>query len=93
VPEHGVPKSSKEAEIVVLRPEDAELFVRLKTLRKSIADRDGVPPYVIFPDKSLREMARVLPCDEDQFRIISGVGEYKLKKYGADFISAIKNGM
>lgn len=92
VPEHGVPKSSKEAEIVVLRPEDAELFVRLKTLRKSIADRDGVPPYVIFPNKSLWEMARVCPCDEEQFRTIAGVGEYKMKKYGADFISAIKNG-
>ena len=70
--------------------EDPDLFQRLKTLRKSLADSQGVPPYIIFPDKSLREMAITRPCDRGQFASISGVGEFKLEKYGPSFISEIK---
>jgi ATP-dependent DNA helicase RecQ len=56
-----------------------------------MADQARVPPYVIFPDKSLREMARTKPCDLHNFRNISGVGEIKREKYGLVFTSAIKN--
>jgi ATP-dependent DNA helicase RecQ len=69
---------------------DEKLFLHLKNLRKAIADQAGVPPYVIFPDKSLREMARTRPCNVQNFRTISGVGEIKLEKYGVVFTSAIK---
>jgi ATP-dependent DNA helicase RecQ len=70
--------------------EDPALFQRLKILRKSLADQQGVPPYVIFPDKSLREMAMVKPYDREHFAGISGVGEFKLAKYGPAFIDEIK---
>lgn len=70
--------------------EDADLFQRLKSLRKSIADKNCVPPYVIFPDRSLFEMASSRPCDRAQFGCVSGVGEFKLKTYGPAFIAAIK---
>jgi ATP-dependent DNA helicase RecQ len=70
--------------------EDPDLFQRLKSLRKSLADSHGVPPYVIFPDKSLREMAITRPCDRGQFASISGVGEFKLEKYGPSFINEIR---
>jgi ATP-dependent DNA helicase RecQ len=70
--------------------EDTALFQRLKSLRKSLADSQGVPPYVIFPDKSLREMATVQPCNPEQFATISGVGEYKLVNYGPVFIDEIR---
>jgi ATP-dependent DNA helicase RecQ len=70
--------------------EDPALFLRLKSLRKTLADSQGVPPYVIFPDKSLREMATIRPCDQEHFAGISGVGEYKLGKYGPAFIDEIR---
>ncbi|MEN6443552.1 MAG: DNA helicase RecQ [Methanoregula sp.] len=69
---------------------DGELFRHLKSLRKSIADRNCVPPYVIFPDRSLLEMASSRPRDRAQFGCLPGVGEFKLKTYGPAFIAAIR---
>ena len=68
---------------------DETLFLRLKQLRKTLADADRVPPYVVFSDRSLREIARVKPADQDAFRTISGVGDRKLEKYGPVFIAAV----
>jgi ATP-dependent DNA helicase RecQ len=68
-----------------------KLFSQLKNLRKSLADHASVPPYVIFSDRSLREMAEIKPCDLHSFKNINGVGEVKLEKYGSMFISAIKD--
>jgi ATP-dependent DNA helicase RecQ len=70
--------------------DDPALFQCLKSLRKNLADSAGVPPYVIFPDKSLREMARIRPCNPEHFAGILGVGEYKLVKYGPVFINEIR---
>ncbi|QSZ66469.1 DNA helicase RecQ [Methanofollis aquaemaris] len=89
-PEAGAKKRARPQSNEPTDPEDRELFLRLKTLRKSIADRDSVPPYIIFPDRSLREMAGARPCDRESFGNITGVGEFKLKKYGPEFISAIE---
>ena len=68
---------------------DLTLFNRLKTLRKKLADKEHVPPYVIFSDASLQEMARVFPQSLSDFINIKGVGEHKLKKYGEIFIKEI----
>jgi len=70
-------------------PCDENLFLQLKNLRKFIADRENVPPYVIFHDRSLREMARMQPRDNGSFRSIVGVGDHKLEKYGPAFIEMI----
>jgi ATP-dependent DNA helicase RecQ len=70
--------------------EETALYQRLKSLRKSLADSQGVPPYVIFPDKSLREMATTRPRDREHFANISGVGMFKLEKYGPVFIGEIR---
>jgi ATP-dependent DNA helicase RecQ len=70
-------------------PEE-KLFLHLKQVRKTLADTEKVPPYVVFSDKSLREMARIKPADNDTFRMINGVGDVKLEKYGPVFIPAIK---
>ncbi|WP_298666097.1 DNA helicase RecQ [uncultured Methanofollis sp.] len=85
-PEGGAKKRQVED---ALSPEDRELFVALKTLRTSIADRDGVPPSVVFPDRSLIEMARLHPSDRESLGEIPGVGAVRLEKYGPDVISAI----
>ncbi len=66
-----------------------ELFEKLKKLRRQIAYEETVPPYVIFSDVSLQEMARKKPTDESLFAIVKGVGEFKSKKYGERFINEI----
>jgi ATP-dependent DNA helicase RecQ len=68
---------------------DDALFQRLKALRKEIADRSGVPAYVVFNDRTLSEMAARRPSSPDQLLDISGVGQNKLARYGAQFLSAI----
>lgn len=81
-------KKKAPAKIVGLEY-DQELFNQLRILRKQIADRDGVPPYVVFGDASLAEMAATLPTDDEAFLQINGVGQTKLQRYGAEFIEEI----
>ena len=66
-----------------------ELFEKLRVLRKELADAGGVPPFVVFGDKSLIEMAAHLPSDDEEFLYIHGVGANKLNKYGPAFLQAI----
>jgi ATP-dependent DNA helicase RecQ len=68
---------------------DEELFERLRQLRKSLADERNVPAYIVFSDVSLRQMARHYPADDEQLARINGVGEKKLKEFGAAFLSEI----
>jgi ATP-dependent DNA helicase RecQ len=70
--------------------DDIDLFERLRSLRKSLAQNQGVPPYMVFSDKTLHEMSRNRPVTLAGFREISGVGDAKLEKYGADFIQEIR---
>lgn len=81
-------KKRSEKKIVGLEY-DQELFNQLRILRKEIADRDGVPPYVVFGDASLAEMAATLPTDQDAFLQINGVGKAKLQRYGHEFMEEI----
>jgi ATP-dependent DNA helicase RecQ len=66
------------------------VFEELRALRKQLAAARGVPPFAIFADSSLREMALRLPHDEMSFLAITGVGEVKLKKFGPLFLNKIK---
>ena len=67
------------------------LFERLRRLRKSLADEHSVPPYVIFHDKTLHEMAATQPLDLQHMGEISGVGEKKLEKFGKAFLREIED--
>ncbi len=69
---------------------DPELFAIMKDLRKSMAAKLEVPPYVIFQDISLQQMATVYPVTIDELRTIPGVGEGKAKRYGQPFCDLIK---
>mgnify|MGYP001169817070 CR=1 FL=1 len=69
---------------------DEELFRRLRNLRKTIADAAGVPPFVIFSDKSLVGMSAELPTDNEAFLNVHGVGIHKLKRYGEKFLAEIR---
>ena len=66
-----------------------ELFERLRVLRKRIADSQNVPPYVVFTDSTLEDMARLRPTSPDAFRNVSGVGERKLEMFGTAFLTEI----
>ena len=72
-----------------LTPESATLFDVLRALRKRLADEHGLPPYVVFHDSTLREMAERRPLTLDQFADLPGVGNAKLTRYGGPFIAAI----
>ena len=67
------------------------LFEKLRALRKKLADDVNVPPFVIFADTALREMAHYLPLNNKDFLSIGGVGDKKLEQYGADFLAVINN--
>ena len=68
---------------------DEALFEKLRALRKQLADDRAVPPYIIFSDVSLRQMARNYPANDQDFSRISGVGEKKLREFGAAFLREI----
>ena len=68
---------------------DEALFEKLRGLRKRLADEQAVPPYIIFSDVSLRQMARNYPANEREFARVSGVGERKLREFGEVFLAEI----
>lgn len=68
---------------------DEGLFEKLRTLRREIADREGVAAFIVFSDASLRDMARRKPRDPREFLEVSGVGNYKAEKYGSAFLEKI----
>jgi ATP-dependent DNA helicase RecQ len=69
---------------------DEALFEKLRALRKQLADERGVPPYIVFSDVSLRQMARFYPANDAGFSRISGVGDRKLHEFGAAFLGEIE---
>lgn len=71
-------------------PLDQDLFAALRQHRKSIADAAGVAAYMIFSDKTLKDMAVKKPQDLEGFKEVSGVGEYKANKYGESFLAVIQ---
>lgn len=71
-------------------PIDSALFERLRELRKSIADREGVPPFVIFHDATLREMCQRMPTTEQAMRSVKGIGDAKFAKYGTSFLALLR---
>ncbi|AKP66561.1 DNA helicase RecQ [Companilactobacillus ginsenosidimutans] len=69
---------------------DTKLFEKLRKLRLSLAHAADVPPFVIFSDKTLRDMCKVMPKTSQEFLSVSGVGHAKLERYGDKFIHEIK---
>lgn len=69
---------------------DKDLFARLRFLRKQIADLENIPPYIVFNDATLQEMAEFLPTSKVEMLEINGVGERKFERFGQAFMSLIK---
>ena len=87
----GASKSGgkKSAGKVQIAPEDQELWEELRECRKYLSEEHNVPPYVIFHDATLKEMLDVMPMSGSELLTLTGVGDSKLEKYGADFIEII----
>ncbi|MDY4604126.1 DNA helicase RecQ [Clostridium tertium] len=81
----------KEVKIKSTSNDNNTLFEILRELRFNIANEEGVPPYIIFGDNTLREMSTKYPLNLEELMNISGVGEVKLNKYGEIFINTIKD--
>ena len=69
---------------------DSDLFEQLRALRKEISQREDIPPYVVFHDSTLREMAEVCPTDQVSMLAIKGMGETKFARYGHSFMEVIR---
>ena len=69
---------------------DHTVFEALRVVRRQIAEERGVPPYLIFSDASLRDMARGRPMTLEDFRAVKGVGDWKLETFGARFVTALR---
>ena len=82
----GAAKSYTKTQI---SPEDQELWDELRECRKYLAEEHNVPPYLIFHDATLKEMLDIMPMSRSELLTITGVGESKLEKYGADFVEII----
>ena len=79
----------KQAVTVSTITDNDPLFEHLRMLRKEIADEEKVPPFVIFSDKTLREICEKKPAELESMRFISGIGEVKFEKYGKRFFDAL----
>ncbi|MEX4028016.1 DNA helicase RecQ [Haemophilus influenzae] len=69
---------------------DKDLFARLRFLRKQIADKENIPPYIVFNDATLQEMAQYMPTNNIEMLQINGVGSIKLERFGLPFIKLIQ---
>lgn len=74
----------------IKREEDDELFERLRQLRKELSQKEGVPPYVIFHDSTLKELSQICPTDKETMLTIKGIGAAKFEKYGSYFLACVQ---
>ncbi len=88
----AAPRPSKPAPAKAepLSPDDHRLFEELRELRRRLAQEQGVPPYVVFGDVALRQMAIRRPTSDQAFLGVSGVGQTKLRRYGPAFLQVIR---
>ncbi|WP_303014885.1 DNA helicase RecQ [uncultured Bacteroides sp.] len=82
--------TTKELPFGLSATENEELFEALRRLRKQLADQEGFPAYIVLSDKVLHLLSVSRPMTIEEFGNISGIGEYKKKKYGKDFVNLIK---
>lgn len=83
-------KKHRRRELELAQGEDAALFRELRKLRKQLAEEEGIPPYVVFNDATLLELAQFKPVTEDEMLMINGVGYRKLERFGEAFLDCIR---
>ena len=92
LPQRDLKQTQRERRLAAL-PDygvDEELFQALRHVREKLAAREFVPAYIIFSDATLRDMCSKRPSNEEEMLAISGVGKYKMDKYGEAFLAALE---
>jgi superfamily II DNA helicase RecQ len=92
---NGRPPSAKKSKIdyrEVLSEEDFAVFAKLRSLRKTLAEKDGVPAYALFTNEQLAEMVRRRVHTNSGLKEIEGIGQARVDKYGASFITILREG-
>jgi ATP-dependent DNA helicase RecQ len=91
---HGAPVSPQarrsSAESAPLDPEGEALFERLRAWRSEVARKEGIPPYIVFNDRTLRALAAARPADEDALLRVSGIGPAKAEAYGTALLELLR---
>ena len=82
--------SRKPSQTENLSEKGQKLFEELRKLRYELARKRGIPPYMVFSDKTLRDMCIRLPLTEEELLDVNGMGEKKLEQYGGSFLEKIK---
>ncbi|MFW7524820.1 ATP-dependent DNA helicase RecQ [Vibrio ostreicida] len=90
VPRLDTAVRSAKSDKLISKNYDKKLFAKLRKLRKAIADEDGLPPYVVFSDATLIDMAEILPTSYGEMLAVNGVGQRKLEKYADSFLDLIQ---
>ena len=92
LPQHDLKQTRREQQLANM-PDygvDEVLFQKLRRVREKLAAKEFVPAYIVFSDATLRDMCNKRPLDEEQMLAISGVGKYKMDKYGEAFLTALR---
>lgn len=90
VPRLAVPRSKNNSQKFYGAHYDRKLFASLRKLRKAIADEENIPPYVVFNDATLIEMAEQMPLTSNEMLAVNGVGQRKLERFGQPFMLMIR---
>jgi ATP-dependent DNA helicase RecQ len=85
-----VKKAKEKKKVTYFEDYEVEIFDKLRVLRKEIATQNKIPPYVVFSDKTLKELSNVMPTDKVGMLDIHGIGEVKFERYGEAFIALIE---
>ncbi len=85
-----IKKVKPKKEIIDISNFNQEIFENLRALRRTISQREGVPPYIVFSDKTLKELSLTIPKNKEQMLNINGIGEVKFEKYGKEFLELLK---
>ncbi|WP_059104893.1 DNA helicase RecQ [Shouchella shacheensis] len=87
----GEEKVLQYVEAVPEQEEQDDIFEALRARRKDLAGEQGLPPYMVFSDKTLREMSRIIPLNKEEFAMISGVGAKKQETYGEALLDVLRS--
>jgi ATP-dependent DNA helicase RecQ len=86
-----VPKAAPKRKVTYFDDYDVELFDQLRDLRAEIAEQKGIPPYIVFSDKTLKDLSANRPSTKTEMLEIHGIGEVKYDRYGEEFLALLKD--
>ncbi|SFV53652.1 ATP-dependent DNA helicase RecQ [hydrothermal vent metagenome] len=87
-----VQKAEAKKKVTYFDDYDVELYDRLRTLRTQIASEKGIPPYIVFSDKTLKDLSSKVPQSKEEMLAVHGIGEVKFERYGESFLEVLIDG-